>query len=52
LAGEVNGDKVGLWEVAVGRSIRTLAAEPVSLARPDFSGSAAIHPTAAYWPPP
>jgi len=45
LAGEVNGDKVGLWEVAVGREYRTLAAEPVSLARPDFSGSAAIHPT-------
>ncbi|HVS40372.1 MAG TPA: serine/threonine-protein kinase [Gemmataceae bacterium] len=42
LAAEIDGRELRMWEVAVGREYRTLTAEPVGAAAPEFSGGAAI----------
>ena len=42
LAGEIDGDKLRMWEVAPGGEYRTLTAEPTSHDAPEFSGGAAV----------
>ncbi len=42
LAGEIDGGKLRMWEVAAGGEYRTLTVEPAGRDAPEFSGGAAI----------